>query len=220
MRPRSRVQPLKRQLLQSIPCWRTAPLNSHRFTRNPEMRGLGWEWETDGGVQRLITLIQIPWEGTEPSSPWVGPSPGARGRLQKRLTSRLTSALLCSLSCVRLCNPMDCSPPGSSVHGDSPGKSSGGGCHALLLGDLPNPGIKPRSPTFQADSLPLGKPKNTGVGSLSLLQRIFLTQESNQGLLHCRQILYQLSNQGSPSRGGLKACIWSYTIRAPCSRSA
>ena len=31
-----------------------------------------------------------------------------------------------------------------------------------------------------------GKPKNTGVGSLSLLQQIFLTQESNRGLLHCR----------------------------------
>ena len=53
-------------------------------------------------------------------------------------------------------------------------------------GDLPNPGIKPRSP------------KNTGVGSLSLLQGIFLTHESNWGLLHCRQILYQLSYHGSP----------------------
>ena len=37
--------------------------------------------------------------------------------------------------------------------------------------------------------------QNTGVDSLSLLQRIFLTQESNWGLLHCRQILYQLSYQ-------------------------
>ena len=55
--------------------------------------------------------------------------------------------------------------------------------------------------TLQAGSLPaepLGKPKNTGVGSLSLLQRIFPTQESNRGLLHCRQILYQLSYEGSP----------------------
>ena len=52
-----------------------------------------------------------------------------------------------------------------------------------------------------ADSLPAepqGKPKNTGVGSLSLLQWIFSTQESNRGLLHCRQILYQLSYQRSP----------------------
>jgi len=65
---------------------------------------------------------------------------------------------------------------------------------------LPNPGIKPRSPALQGDSLPAepqGKPKNTGVGSLSLLQRIFLTQESNQCLQHCRWILYQLSYQGS-----------------------
>ena len=66
---------------------------------------------------------------------------------------------------------------------------------------LPNPGIEPRSPALQADSLPAepqGKPKNTGVGSLSLLQGIFLTQEPNWGLLRCRWILYQLSYQGSP----------------------
>ena len=40
--------------------------------------------------------------------------------------------------------------------------------------------------------------RNTGVGSLSLLQRIFPTQGSNPGLSHCRQILYQLSHKGSP----------------------
>ena len=71
------------------------------------------------------------------------------------------------------------------------------------LGDLSNPGIKPRSPALQADFLPaepLGKPKNTVLSSLSLLQRIFLTQESNQGFLHCRQILYQLSYQGISTR--------------------
>ena len=43
---------------------------------------------------------------------------------------------------------------------------------------------------------PLNSPgQTTGVGSLSLLQGIFLTQESNWGLLHCRQILYQLSHR-------------------------
>ena len=64
-----------------------------------------------------------------------------------------------------------------------------------------NPGIKPRYPALQADSLlsePAGKPKNTGVGSLSLLQGIFPTQELNWGLLRCRQFLYQLSYCGSP----------------------
>ena len=55
-----------------------------------------------------------------------------------------------------------------------------------LPGDLPILGIKPRSPTLLADSLPSelpGKPKNTGVGSLSLLQEIFPTQEWNWGFL-------------------------------------
>ena len=70
---------------------------------------------------------------------------------------------LVTQSCLTLCEPMDCSPPGSSVHGDSPGQSTGVGCHALLQG-------------------------------------IFPTQESNPGLLHCRQILYQLSHQGSQLR--------------------
>ena len=60
--------------------------------------------------------------------------------------------------------------------------------------------MEARSPALQADSLPAepqGKPKNTGEGSLSLLQWIFLAQELNLGLLHCRQILYRLSQQGS-----------------------
>ena len=56
---------------------------------------------------------------------------------------------------------MDCSPPGSSVHGDSLGKNTGVSCHALHQG-------------------------------------IFPTQRSNSGLPHCRWILYQLNQQGSP----------------------
>ena len=64
----------------------------------------------------------------------------------------------------------------------------------LELGwDLPNPWIEPRSPALWADSLPAesqGKPKNTGMGSLSFIQGIFPTQGSNWGLSHYRQILY------------------------------
>ena len=69
------------------------------------------------------------------------------------------NAVLCLVtqSCPTLCNPMDCSLPGSSVHGDSLGKNTGVGCHALLQG-------------------------------------IFLTQGSNPGLPHCKQILYYLSH--------------------------
>ena len=109
-------------------------------------------------------------------------------------------AVLCLVAqlCPTLCNSMDCSPSGSSVLGDS---------HARILEwvvmpsskGIPNPGIKPGSPALQVDSLPIespGKPPNTGVGSLPLFQGFFPTQESNQGLLHCRQILYQLRYQG------------------------
>ena len=70
-----------------------------------------------------------------------------------------------------------------------------------LPGDLPNPGIKPRSPELQVDPLlsePPGKPRNTGVNSLSLLQGSLWTQELKWGLLQCRWVLYQLSYQGSP----------------------
>ena len=58
---------------------------------------------------------------------------------------------------------------------------------------------------FFLPSEPPGKPKSTGVHSLSL-QRIFPTQELNQGLLHCRRILYQLSYQGNPTRSCLTLC--------------
>ena len=62
---------------------------------------------------------------------------------------------LVTQSCLPLCDPMDCRPPAFSVHGDSLGKNTVVGCHTLLQGDLPNPGIEPKSPTLQADSLPL-----------------------------------------------------------------
>ena len=81
------------------------------------------------------------------------------------------------------------------------------------------PRDRTRSPALQVDSLPAeppGKPKNTGMGSLSLLQQIFPIQESNQGLLHCRQILYQLSYQGNPcfKQNSLFKKL-SYTQRSP-----
>ena len=99
-----------------------------------------------------------------------------------------------------LCNHMDCSPLGSSVHGIP---------QARILERVAMPSSRgssqPRDQTqvfcIAVDSLPSeppGKSKNTGVGNRSLLQGIFPTQELNQGLLHCRGILYQLSYQGSP----------------------
>ena len=85
-----------------------------------------------------------------------------------------------------------------------------------------NKNIEARSPALQADSLlsePPGKLKNMEVGSLSLLQGVFPTQESNQGLLHCRQILYQLSYQESlPYVTGGKA-IWNIALARTFSNS-
>ena len=94
--------------------------------------------------------------------------------------------------CLTLCNPMD-----YTVHGILQARILERVAFSFSR-DRPNPGTKPRSPARQVASLPAeppGKPKKTGVGGLSLLQRIFPTQESNQGLLYWRWILYQVSYQ-------------------------
>ena len=55
-----------------------------------------------------------------------------------------------TLLCPTLCNPTDWNPSGSSGHGIFPGKNTGVGCHFLLQGSLPDPGIKPASPASPA----------------------------------------------------------------------
>ena len=92
-----------------------------------------------------------------PSPPSLGPS---LSLLHCKYPLLPISVCLVAQLCPTLWDPIDCSLPGCSVHGDSPGK-------------------------------------NTGVGSLSLLQEIFPTQGWNPRLLHCRQILYRLSHLGS-----------------------
>ena len=75
-----------------------------------------------------------------------------------------------------------------------------------MIGGLPNPGSKPRSPALKVDSLPSepqGKPKNTTVGRLSLLHGNFPTQQSNKSFLHYRWILCQMSYPGSPKASHL-----------------
>ena len=51
--------------------------------------------------------------------------------------------------CPTLCDTVDCSPPGSSVHGDSPGKNTGVACHALLQGIIPTQGSNPDLPHYR-----------------------------------------------------------------------
>ena len=92
-----------------------------------------------------------------------------------------SESVCCSVMSNSLHDPMDCNPTGSSVHGISRQEYWSGLPFPSPV-DLPNPGIKPRSPTLKTDSLPAeppGKPKNTEADRLSLLQGIFLTHESN-----------------------------------------
>ena len=100
--------------------------------------------------------------------------------------------------CQTLCNSMDCSPPGSPVHGDS---------QARILEWVSKPSSKgsPQPRDWTQVSHIAGRfftiwvireAQEYWVGSQSLLQGIFLTQDLNWGLLHCRQILYKLSYQG------------------------
>ena len=51
-----------------------------------------------------------------------------------------------SQSCLTFCDPIDCSPPGSSVHGIFPGMNTGVGCHFLLQGIFPTQGLNPGLP--------------------------------------------------------------------------
>ena len=70
------------------------------------------------------------------------------------LVWELKVKILVAQSCLTLCNSKDCSLPGW----DSLGKNTSEGSHSLLQGSLPNPGIKPRSPALQTDSLPSEPP--------------------------------------------------------------
>ena len=81
--------------------------------------------------------------------------------------------------------------------------------------------VKVVSNSFRpTDCSPWNAPdQNTGVGNLSLLQWICPTQESNQGLQHCRWILYQLSYQGSPVHLYFLQLVWPWegaTGYQPC----
>ena len=66
----------------------------------------------------------------------------------KKLSSAKESESEITQSCPTLCHPMDCSPPGSSIHGFL-GKSTGVGCHFLLQGIFPTWGSNPGLPHFR-----------------------------------------------------------------------
>ena len=95
--------------------------------------------------------------------------------------------------------PMDCSLPGSSVLGIFQNRILEWVAVPFSRGSSQSR-YQTQVSCIEMDSSPAepsGKPKNTGVGSLSILRVIFQTQELNRGLLQNRWILYQLNHQGS-----------------------
>ena len=155
-----------------------------------------------GGGLPFPSPGDLPSPGTEPASPesTVLQADSLPGEALYNLICAVWLVLNVQLR-PALCNPTDCSPPGSTVHGDSPGKNTGVGCHALLHGSS-----QPRDRAlvscmaggFFTTWATRRSSRLTGVGSHSLLQGSFPTPELNRDLLHCRWILYQLSSQGSP----------------------
>ena len=98
--------------------------------------------------------------------------------------------------CPTLCDPID-----YRVHGILQARILEWVAVPFSSGSSQPRGSEPRSPALQVDSLPaepLGKPKNTGVGGLSLLQHIFPIQELNQGLLHSSRFLTSCAIREAP----------------------
>ena len=120
-----------------------------------------WKWKVKVKSLSRVWLLATPWTAALQAPPSMGFSRQEYWSGQHIIHCLCSHVCLVTQLCLILCDPMDCSPPGSSVTGNSPGKNTGVGCHALLYG-------------------------------------IFPTQGSNTGLVHCRQILYHLSHQGSP----------------------
>ena len=107
---------------------------------------------------------------------------------------------LVTQSCLTLCDPHGLQPARLLYPWGFSRQEYWSGLPCPPPGDLSNTRIKPRSSVLQVDSLqsePPGKSKNTGVGSLSLLQGIFPTQGWNWGLLQGRQVAqYKVSYPG------------------------
>ena len=107
----------------------------------PEMQetwvqSLGWEdpLEESMATQSSMLAWRIPMDR---GAWWATVHGCTELHTTKRSTGRREDKALVTQLCLTLCNPKDCSLLGSSVHGDSPGKNTGVGCHALLQGIFP-----------------------------------------------------------------------------------
>ena len=121
-------------------------------------------------------------------------------KIQYHLQLLKTLMLHCAQSCPILCDLMDYSPPDFSVHGDSPGKNTGVGCHALLQGIFSTQGSNPGLPHCRQILYQL-----SCKGSPTVLEWIAYpfsrgcSQPRNRTRVSCiAGGLYQLSYEGSP----------------------
>ena len=134
---------------------------------------------------------------TRPPHPWDSPGKNARVGCHFLLQCmKVKSESEVAQLCLTLSDPMDCSLPGSSIYGIFQARVLEWGAivSSVMSNSLQPHGLWPSRILCLWDF----PGKNARVGCHFLLQRIFLTQGSNPGLLYCRQILYHLSHQGSP----------------------
>ena len=119
-------------------------------------------------------------------------------------------AVLCLVtqSYPTLCDPMDCSPPGFSVHGIFFRQEYWSGLPFPSPGDLPNPGFEPRSPTLQADSLPSEPPGKP-------LPFFWMPLRGVMGLFRQSSSLHSESSRPDWARGGrtlgIPIIIWTWS---------
>ena len=132
---------------------------------------------------------------------WAEEEGGTNLKINIDICTQCYVMCLVTQSCLTLCNPMDYSLPSSSVHGDSPGKNTRVGCHALLQGIFPTQGSNLGLLHCRHILYSLSHQGNPRILEWVAypFSRVSSWPRSQIGLLHCRLVLYQLSYQGSPN---------------------
>ena len=149
--------------------------------------------------RRQPTRLSRPWD-----SPGKNTGAGCHFLLQ---CMKVKSESEVAQSCPTLSDPMDCSLPGSSVHGIFPGNSTGVGCHCLLH-LVPRPGIKLVSPALQ-DEFFTGKPGKSPK-LLSLTDRISLGQKPHPVIIHPIPLQYSCLEKSHGRRSLVGCSPWGH----------
>ena len=141
----------KLDIEQTCDCWRlgvTGGIDWEFGTSRCKILIIYIEWINKILLSEHRKLYSISWVNHKEEEiymlNWITASTGN----YHNILNQITCAVFCLVtqSCPTLHDAMDCSPPGSSVHGDSPGKITGVGCHALLQGIFPTQGSNPGLP--------------------------------------------------------------------------